>query len=160
MNAALIEILRDIPKEEIERVLQADGYSRWTYFTDTEAGQAGVLYAGDSSLAAYYPSDAGSLQPGPLGVIELKAIRYVPSQHQLNLEQSGKYLTLQVFSDLDQADQDKVTPQQWQQFLAEHAVRQVVVPAAGQAAHKSSQKTLIIAAAVALIAIGALVVMM
>ena len=156
MNPALIEILRDIPTEEIDRLQQAENYSRWPYFTDAEAGQAGILYANDDSLALYYPAD-DTLKLGPAGIIKLQSLRYVPSNLQLNLEHSGQYLTLQVFSDPDQAEADTTTAQQWQQFLAGHSVQKLSVPAAGQSSSSGSRKKLIIAATAAAAVIIAII---
>lgn len=156
MNPALIEILRDIPTEEIGRLQQAGNYSRWSYFTDAEAGQAGILYANDDSLAPYYPAD-DTLKLGPTGIIKLQSLRYVPSNLQLNLEHSGQYLTLQVFSDPDQAEADTTTAHQWQQFLTEHSVQKLSVPTASQPGAKSSRKKLIIAATAAVAVIIAII---
>jgi hypothetical protein len=154
MDAALIEITRDIPKEEIDRVVKEGGYSRWTYYTDSEAGQAGVIFANDDSIALYHPGKGGVLELGPAGMMELQSIQYVPSGHQLYIERSGKYLTLQVFSDPSQAGQDTATPQQWQQFLAEHSVRKLT----GKSGTGSSRRKPIIAAtAVAALAAVAIV---
>src|SRR6185437_7511466 len=99
MDAALAEKLKDIPKAEIDRVIQTAGYSRWTYFTDAEAGEAGVICANDDSLSLYFPSLNATLQPGPMGVLTLHDIQYVPSSSELYIHCAGKYLTLQVFSD-------------------------------------------------------------
>jgi hypothetical protein len=127
MDAALVEKIRDIPTEEINRISQAEGYSRWTYYTDAEAGEAGVIFANDDSLALYIPAPESKIQPGPQGKLKLSSLHYVPSGHQLYLKTPDQYLTLQVFSDPDTADQDDATAQDWQQFLTDHKVKKVEV---------------------------------
>ena len=133
MNPALIEKIRDIPSEEIQRVMQAGGYSRWTYCTDAEAGEAGVIYANDNVLAIYHPGDTDKLELGPTGVMELQSLRYVPSAHQLYIVHSSHYLTLQVCSDVNLAGNDAAAAKQWQQFLAEHGVAQMTTAPQAQA---------------------------
>lgn len=152
-------MVRDIPREAIDRVMQQENYSRWTYFADPEAGQAGIIFANDTSLALYGPDDDSALKLGPSGVMELESVRYVPSSHQLYIERSGDYLTLQVFSDPDQAGRDRTTAQQWQQFLAEHSVAKLTAPAAASAAPSGGHRKLVtVVAAVASVAVIASVV--
>lgn len=157
MDAALIEILRDIPEQEIRRILD-EGYTRWTYFTDSEAGEAGIIYANDTSLAMYYSAEDKTLKLGPLGVLNFDSLQYVSSSHGLYLVHGGHYSTLQVFSDTAQAGHDTTTPQEWQQFLAGHSVAKVTVPAGGQAHTGKLRRPALLIGAVALgvAALGAL----
>jgi hypothetical protein len=122
-------LVRTITTAEINRVLREGNFTRWSYFVDTRANKVGVIYANDTTFAAYAVDDEPDPKLHPFGREAIKDMVCIYNDELLILDAGDNQLQATVFSDPMLLVDDDFLPSltdevllDWQKFLGEHNV--------------------------------------
>lgn len=123
-------LVRKITTAEINRVQREGGYSRWSYFVDEQSGKVGVIFANDTTFAAYAVDDVPEPKLSQFGLEAITDLLLMPSPDYLLLQSGLNVFRASVFSDplvlLEDDFTDTFTntvAQDWQRFLRQRGVR-------------------------------------
>lgn len=147
------DLIRKITTAEINRVQREGGYSRWAYFVDEHSGKSGVIFANDTTFAAYTTDDSPDPKLTQFGQEAISDLVLTPNPELLELAAGENTFEAAVFSDPLMIVDDDFTEfytltacQDWQRFLYQHGVQ--------VAQHSTSRRN----ATIALVVIGGLIV--
>jgi hypothetical protein len=131
-------LLRSITTAEINRVLREGNYTRWAYFVDEHASKVGVIYANDTTFAAYAVDDEPDPKLHQFGLEAIKDLVCDPDPELLLLTAGENQFQATIFSDPMMVVDDDFLPTltnetllDWQKFIGEHGVKRTPAPGMG-----------------------------
>jgi hypothetical protein len=132
-------LVRKITTAEINRVLREGNYSRWAYFVDAHAGKVGVIYANDTTFAAYAVEDEPDPKLRQFGQEAIKDLVCDPDPQMLILTAGQNQFRAVIFSDPMLVQDDDFLPSltndtllDWQRFIGQHGVSLPPPPTLGK----------------------------
>jgi hypothetical protein len=124
------DLVHKITTAEINRVQREGGYSLWAYFVDELSGKVGVIFANDTTFAAYSVDDSPDPKLWQFGLEAIVDLQLTPNPDLLILKAGENEFRASIFSDplviMDDEFTDAftdATAQSWQRFLHKHGVR-------------------------------------
>lgn len=124
------DLIRKITTAEINRVQREGGYSRWAYFVDERSGKAGVIFANDTTFAAFSIDDSPDPKLAQFGQEAIADLVLTPNPELLVVAAGENSFEAAIFTDpLVLVDDDftdaftLTTAQDWQRFLHQHGVQ-------------------------------------
>jgi hypothetical protein len=136
------DLIRKVTTAEINRVQREGNYSYWSYFVDEVSGKAGVLFANNTTFAAYEVDDSPDPKLHQFGLETITDLQMTPDPEVLALQAGQNEFRAAVFADplliIDDEFTDAYTTEmvlQWQALLRQRGVqlpRTAPVPSAAK----------------------------
>jgi len=134
-------LIRKVTTAEINRVQREGGYSQWSYFVDEISGKAGVLFANQTTFAAYEVDDSPDPKLHQFGLEAISDLYMTPDPEVLVLRAGNNEFRASVFADPLVIMEDEFTDAftadttvQWQAMLRQRGVQTPLPRAAAPAA--------------------------
>jgi hypothetical protein len=122
-------LLRKITTAEINRVQREGHYSRHAYFIDESTAKVGVVFANDTTFAAYTVEDEPDPKLHFYGLEPIKKLVLMPNEQLLILAAGDNVFEAVVFNDPATVYEDEFLESfvydavpEWQDFMEQHGV--------------------------------------
>jgi hypothetical protein len=123
-------LVRMITTAEINRVQREGGYTKWAYFVDERSTKVGVIFANDTTFAAYSVDDSPDPKLSRFGLEAIADLILTPNPELLIVKAGDNEFRASVFSDplviLEEEFTDAFSnaiAEDWQRFLHQHGVQ-------------------------------------
>lgn len=124
------DLIRKVTTAEINRVQREGNYTYWSYFVDEVSGKAGVLFANNTTFAAYEVDDSPDPKLHQFGLEAITDLRMMPNPETLWLQAGQNEFRASVFADplliIDDEFTDSYTTEmvlQWQTLMRQRGVQ-------------------------------------